>query len=203
MTAVAPPAPFIAPSRNQRAWQQLGISYSGIKGIAPGIVTILGADIEDGYDIKEAQAQDGASTERKGEKVRKFDSVHQLSDVPPPPGTYAPVEGVDVVDDHIQWGAYQWILRSAMKSKPPQAISLTHPKLALKEITAAVPTKIVGPDVDGEGFTVFVVSWLVYAPVKKGAAGDRDVPENRTESDEEIDRNNEEIDRLQQEWEEL
>jgi hypothetical protein len=209
MTAVPPPAPFIAPSRNERAWEQLRFRYSGIDGIAPGLVTISGADIEDKYDIKEAQAQDGATTERKGELARKFDSIHRLSDVPPPPGTYQPVEGVDVVDDHVQWTAWQWILRSAMKSKPPQAISVRHPKLALKEITAAVPTKIVGPDVDGEGFTVFVISWLVYAPVEKsggpgGVSGDPDEsPDGRTETDDAIDKAKQEIDALQDEWEQL
>jgi hypothetical protein len=199
----AAPAPFIAPSRNAKAWEQLRFNYSGISGIAPGIVTITGADIEDGWDIKQAQAQEGASTERKGQLVQKYDSVHRLSDVPPPPGTYAPVEGVDVVDDHVQWSAWQWILNSARTSKPPQAIAVQHPKLALKGITAAVPTKIVGPDVDSDGFTVFVVSWIVYAPVVKGGDGDDDSPENRSETDDKIDREIEEYDRLQDEWKEL
>jgi len=205
MTAVAPPSPFIAPSRDQRAWERLVVYTGNIPWESPGTVTINGADIEDAWDIKDAQGQDGAKTERKGQRAQTFESEHRLSDV-----LFQVVdeelEETYYEDDHAGWSTFQWVLRTAMRSKPPAALSVRHPKLALKEIDAAVPTKIVGPDVDGEGFTVFTVSWLVYAPVVQSGDGSGDGPEQpdkKTQADKDLEKELKEYDRLQDEWKEL
>jgi hypothetical protein len=203
MTAPALPAPFVAPSRNRQAWETLVVVYSDLEWPAPGIVTITGADIEDGYDVKEAQGQKGASTEKKGEKIKKFTSTHWLSDEPYPEGTFDPIEGVDIVDDHVQWTAFQWVLRQAMTSEPPRALSVRHPKLQIKEIFAAVPAKIAGPNPNDDGSTVFAVDWQEYRPVVRTGGPGKDKPDGRTETDDAIDKALAEIDKLQKEYEEL
>lgn len=201
MTAL--PAPFIAPSRNQWAWETLVFVWQGRDLFVPGITTIPDGEIEDDYDVKEAQGQKGASTDKKGEKVKKFTTNHWLSDAPWTPGTYEPVEGVDVVDDHVQWTAFQFVLRQVMTSEPPKALSLKHPKLRLLEISSAVPTKINGPNPNEDGSTEFAISWLVYAPVKRTGGPGKDSPEGKSDSDERIDSRVEEIDKLQEEWDNL
>jgi hypothetical protein len=199
----ASPAPFIAPSRNRVAWETLVAKYNGLEWPAPGVVTIHDAVIEIAYDVKEAQGQKGASTERKSEKVQKFRSSHWLSDEPWEPGTFTPIPGV-VVDDHVQWTAFQWLLELSKDADPPIALSLRHPELQRQKIKSAVVTKIGGSTANGDGSTVIVVDWLVYAPVKKtGGSGIKDSPEGRTETDDEIDKAIAEIDKLQKEYDQL
>jgi hypothetical protein len=199
----AAPAPFIAPSRNKAAWETLVAVYAGLEWKAPGVVKISNAVIEIAYDVKEAQAQKGASTERKGQKVQKFTSTHWLSDEPWLPGTFTPIPGV-VVEDHVQWTAFQWVLEQSKDADPPIALSLRHPELQRQKIKSAVVTKIGGATPNDDGSTVIAVDWLVYAPVKKtGGAGVKDTPEGKTETDDAIDKAIAEIDKLQEEYEQL
>jgi hypothetical protein len=205
MTGV--PAPFIAPSRNKRAWETLVVRYGELDWPAPGIVTITGADIEIDYDVKEAQAQKSASTERKGEKVKKFTSTHWLSNAPLPEGSATAPPGV-IVDDHYQWTAFRWVLDQSKDASPPQALSVSHPVLTIQGIRAAVVTKIGQPTANADGSTVIAIDWLEYKePVRTGGGGagaDPDEsPDGRTETDDKIDKAIEEIDKLQKEWEDL
>ena len=199
----AAPASFIAPSRNRAAWETLVATYQELEWPAPGIVKISGAVIEIAYDVKEAQGQKGASTERKSEKVKKFTSTHWLSDEPWLPGTFTPIPGV-VVDDHVQWTAFQWVLEQSKDADPPLALSLRHPELQRQKIKAAVVTKIGGATPNDDGSTIIAVDWLVYAPVKKtSGSGVKDSPEGKTEADKTIEQKLKEIEQLQEEYEQL
>lgn len=196
------PAPFIAPSRNKDAWETLVVRYNSLDWPAPGIATITGADIIIDYDVKEAQAQKSASTERKSEKVKKFTSTHWLSNAPWPQGSAQAPEGV-IVDDHYQWTAFRWVLDQSKDADPPRALSVKHPVLTIQKIRAAVVAKIGQPTANPDGSTVIVVEWLEYKkPIRTGSGG-ADGPEERTETDDKIDKALEEIDRLQEEWETL
>lgn len=198
----AAPAPFIAPSRNKDAWETLIVRYNNLDWPAPGVTTISGADIVIDYDVKEAQGQTSASTERKGEKIKKWTSTHWLSNAPLPEGSAAAPAGV-IVDDHYQWTAFRWVLDQSKDASPPKALSVSHPVLTIQKIRAGVVTKIGQPTANEDGSTVIAIEWLEYRePVRTGGGG-ADGPEERTETDDKIDKALEEIDKLQEEWEEL
>jgi hypothetical protein len=198
----AAPAPFIAPSRAKAEHETLIVTYGGLDWPAPGVTTITGADIEIDYDVKEAQGQKSASTERKGEKVKKFISTHWLSNAPLPEGSAVAPEGV-IVDDHYQWTAFRWVLDQSKDASPPKALSVSHPILTIQKIRAAVVTKIGQPVANADGSTTIALEWLEYKEPVRTGGGDVDKPDGRTALDDAIDQERKEYQRLQDEWEEL
>jgi hypothetical protein len=169
----------------------------------PGLTTISDNPRVIGYDDKEADGQNGASTTRQGEKLKTFTSTHYLTDEPWPPGAAEVPEGRSFVDDFYQWQGAELLLRQSYAGEKPEALTVYHPDLERQGIDAATVREISGLTDNGDGSGTIVVKWKQHREKKPTGGRGKDDPENRTEADDEIDRLIEESERLDREYENL
>jgi hypothetical protein len=199
--------PFPPPNEAPELWDKLQIlGVLDVPLISPGTCVISGNDREIPLDVKEAQGQRGASTERKDEKLKKFTSTFTITDDEWPEGSAVAPPGT-IVTDFWQWPAWEQALLISYGGDDAKALGVYHPDLARQDIVAAVVTKIGGMARNEDGSGVIAVEWHEFRepePIKGGVgAAKPDSPENRTDADDEIDRLIKEIDRLQEEGKNL
>lgn len=194
---------MLAPSRDD-FWGFLVIYWNGLSLISPGVATLSGHDRVIGWDVKDASGQTGASSERKGEPIKRFRSSFYLTDEPWEETSSVAGEG-EVTDDFYQWSGFELILRESYGGDKPLALSLYHPDLERNGISAACVDRIGGMQLDGKGGATVEVDWVEYRPAKaKGGAQDPDdEPDKKTASDYEIERLLKEGEDLDKQYEDL
>lgn len=165
---------------------------------SPGTVVLSGHARKVGWDVKEASAQDGGSTERKGQPIQRFKATFELVD--------DPAKG----SDFALWDEFEEVLRSSYEADPPIALSVSHRDLARNGYFAASIEEIGEIVKDETGLGTIVVGFLEYRPPKpRGGAGgarpdqDRQDPDAETEADKRIKERLKKIQDLEDEWEEL
>jgi hypothetical protein len=127
---------------------------------APGLVVdIDGGERKIGWDIKGASGQDGASSERKGQPIGQFATIHELTD--------DPVEG----SDFAEWDSFVAILKQSYEADPPVALTVYNPSLAMNGHTAASVEEIGRIKVDARGLGRVKVKWVEYRPPKPRGGG--------------------------------
>jgi hypothetical protein len=198
---------WFAPSQDPQTWSVLQVLFVGGWVLLPGQTTISDNPRVIGYDDKEADGQNGASTTRQGEKLKTFTSTHFLTDEPWPPGAAEVPEDRDYVDDFYQWEGAELLLRQSYAGEKPVALTVYHPDLERQGVDAATVREISGLTDNKDGSGVISVKWKQHRekePTRGTGGGPKgDDPEQRTESDDTIDRLVEESERLDKEYENL
>jgi hypothetical protein len=174
----------------------------------PGLTTISDNPRVIGYDDKEADGQNGASTTRQGEKLKTYTSTHYLVDTPWPASAAVVQEGRLYENDFSQWEGAELLLRLSYAGEKPLALQVYHPDLERQGISAATVREVSGLTDNRDGSGVITVKWKQHRdkqPTGGGASGGpkQDDPEERTEADKEIDRLKAESEKLDKEYENL
>lgn len=125
-------------------------------GVAsPGFVTFSGHDRAVGWDVKEGNAQSGATTTLKSEPPIEFTATfHLLKD-----------DGLGV-DDFAEWETFQALIDSTVSGPTPKALDTYHPDLARNRIRSVVKKSVGGMIHDGKGGASVAVKFLEYKPAK-------------------------------------
>jgi len=192
---------MISPSDNDDGWSKLIVAGKE----SPGVVTISGATRTIGWDVKDADGQDGASTTRKGEPVGKFDATFYLVD--------DPVLG----SDFDEWDDFQQLLLSSVAGESPVALEVVHPELQRLGWTAAVLSSLGDMVNDGMGGATTKVSFLEHRPPQakpanspsgtktggSGGSGGSGTGPAETEADKKIREAEAELEQLKEEGENL
>jgi hypothetical protein len=193
---------WVAPSEDPEAWGTLQVLLNGGWVYLPGETTISDNPRVIGYDDKEADGQNGASTTRQGEKLKTFTSTHFLVDTPWPPGAAEVQEGRLYENDYSQWQGAELLLRLSYAGEKPLALQVYHPDLERQGINAATVRVIGGHKDNKNGSGTISVKWKQHRDKQPQGPGNQD-PENRTDADDQIDRLIEESERLDREYENL
>lgn len=198
---------WVAPSEDPEAWGTLQVLLNGGWVYLPGLTTISDNPRVIGYDDKEADGQNGASTTRQGEKLKTFTSTHLLVDTPWPPSAAVVQEGRTYENDFSQWDGAELLLRLSYAGEKPLALTVYHPDLERQGIGAATVREISGLTDNKNGSGVITVKWKQHKdkePTRGSGGGPKgDDPERRTEKDDEIDRLIEKSKQLDKEYESL
>ena len=164
---------------------------------SPGGGTISGADWKFGGDVKDADAQKGATTSRINEPLKRFDAEFFI---------------VNTVDDlgtseFDLWDPFQALLESSVSGTEPVALEVYHPALSQNHITAVTVAMIGQVVPDDRGGARVKVSFIEYRPPKParvGGAGKVKSPNSgKTDTDHLIDAKQNELKALQTEYKTL
>lgn len=123
--------------------------------LSPGTVKLSGHDRKDKWDIKDAKAQDGASTSLQGKPIGQFTATFYLAD-----------DGGPGENDFDAWDSFQRLIESTTNGPKPVALSIYHPDLARNGFTSVVKASISGMMHDGRGGATVVVEFIEYRPPK-------------------------------------
>ena len=126
---------------------------------SPGQCRLSGHKRVTGWDVKDAQGQDGASTARKGDPIGKFTATFYLVDDPNAE-----------VSDFTLWDDFQALLESSKNGDAPKALDIEHPDLLRNGFHSIVLDTMGEMVPDGKGGASIVVSLMEYKPPKKKKA---------------------------------
>lgn len=162
---------------------------------SPGVCKLGGPGLQLKWDVKDADGQQGASSDLSSEPIKEFEADFYLTD-----------EADDLnVTDFDRWDEFEALLRSSINGEKPVALEMYHPDLARVGITAAALKSIGMASLDGMGGATIKVSFIEFRPPKpKKAAGvAKTKAQPKTEGDKKIDEASAEIKKLQEEWKTL
>lgn len=117
---------------------------------SPGVVTLSGHDRKVNWDVKEGNAQVGATTTIKSIPPTEFTASFYLADA----------------DDIAAWPAFLGIIKSTVSGAKPKALDIYHPDLVENEIVSVVKATIMGTVHDKKGGQTRVVKFQEYKPPK-------------------------------------
>jgi hypothetical protein len=133
------------------------ITLAGV--VSPGVCTIAGLNYEMGWDVQDADGENGASLARKGRKLSKFTvRFHLVRDLS------------EDIDQFAEWyEEFLPLLKSCFVGKEPVGLVITHPEAQALEVDSVVVERIGQIDRDPEdyGSGTVDVSLIQYAPAKK------------------------------------
>lgn len=134
------------------------IELAGVR--SPGQVTLSGHDRKETWDIKPADAVNGARTSYKGDQVAQFRaSFYLIKD---------PVLGID---DFAAWDDFATLIRTSLPKKgKPKALKIYHPDLAANDIKNVCKATMGGMTHDGKGGATVVVEFIEFRPPKPVAS---------------------------------
>lgn len=182
----------VAPHNDPEAWDSYRVFWGEQWWTAPGTATVL-CPKAIGWDKKDASAQRGASISRVNEPLIEYTVRHELSD--------EEYEFGDILtDDFERWDGWEFVMARSYEDN--SALDVDHPELLRQGVLAAVVTEIGPIQRNEDGGATVECKWAQWREPEP-IGGVADSPENRTESDDEIDRLVKELDRVKKEGENL
>lgn len=123
---------------------------------SPGKVTLSGHDRIPEWDDQKAKGSTGASTSLNDPlPPGKFQATFKIAGVPG-----------DGSDEFNQWEDFQRLIQSTTSGPKPFALPIYHPDLARNKYTEVTNGGVSGAVHDGQGGTLYTVTFKEYRPAK-------------------------------------